>query len=229
VQDRADPGRIDVTLRALGRFDPARALASPQERARAARLPAPARLRFLAGRDLLRRALSARLPRDPLDWRFRLGPHGAPSLDEDDPPLVFSLSHGETHAAVAIAGAGAVGVDVESVAEAPDLLALARPHFTSREAAQVGGLAGPARRRTFFAIWTLKEAYAKARGLGPALPTTDFGFDVAAAPPRLAEADVDPRDWSFLSLEPAPGAALALAARVPADAARARIAWLTPA
>ena len=228
MADHADIGRIDVTLRVLAGFDAGAARVSRDERARAGRLPAQERLRFLAGRDLLRRALSARLPRDPLDWRFRLGPHGAPSLDETAPPLVFSLSHDETHAAVAVAAGGAVGVDIERVTDAPDLLALARAHFTPREAAQVGGLDGPARTRAFFAVWTLKEADAKARGLGPALPTKAFGFDVAAVPPRLFEADLDAAGWSFSATSPAPGAALALAARFPANAATARMGWLAP-
>jgi hypothetical protein len=84
--------------------------------------------------------------------------HGA-----DSRPLSESLSHtGGGYAALAQAHpALRVGVDLE-FHRARDLLATARTAFSQSEASALENAAGAERERLFYAMWTVKEALAKA-------------------------------------------------------------------
>lgn len=76
-----------------------------------------------------------------------------------------SLSHSHGHAALAVSGHGPVGIDVE-VCSRRDVVALAAAAFTADEAAFVAGRDDDlAATRTFYELWVLKEACAKALGL----------------------------------------------------------------
>ncbi|SMF97513.1 4'-phosphopantetheinyl transferase superfamily protein, partial [Methylomagnum ishizawai] len=58
------------------------------------------------------------------------------------------------------------GVDAECLERSPDALALAERFCSAREAAWLGSLPPEARQGEFLRLWTLKEAVAKATGLG---------------------------------------------------------------
>ena len=71
----------------------------------------------------------------------------------------------------------ALGVDVESVeAREADVDGLDR-YFAPEESAALRSLPPAARRRRFFELWTLKESYIKARGLGLAIALDAFRFE----------------------------------------------------
>jgi 4'-phosphopantetheinyl transferase len=72
--------------------------------------------------------------------------------------------------ACAFARALDVGVDVEHDNPRRDTIALEDVCLHGEERSVVERLPLALRRRTFFAIWTLKEAYSKALGVGLALP-----------------------------------------------------------
>ena len=59
-----------------------------------------------------------------------------------------------------------MGVDVEQLRPMPDLDSVAARVCTPGELATLAGLAQPQRERAFFAMWTRKEALAKATGEG---------------------------------------------------------------
>jgi 4'-phosphopantetheinyl transferase len=72
--------------------------------------------------------------------------------------------------------------------------------FAASELADLRGLEMTKRRDRAVALWTLKEAYIKARGMGLSLPLASFAFDFEEAEPRIAFAppiDDDPARWSF--------------------------------
>lgn len=137
---------------------------SPEERQIAGRLEPAARQRFCAGRSLLRQVLGSRLGTDPRSVPIVLESGGKPTLGRGAGPPFFNLSHCEGRVAVALSEAGPVGLDIERLSRALDTAALAPSVLTEAERAALAR--APDRNAGFLALWTAKEAAAKAGGLG---------------------------------------------------------------
>lgn len=130
------------------------------------RVAAPARS-FATGRALARQVLSLYDPTRPADWHLEPDDHGRPRILGRAPgALDFNLSHNDRLVACLVTGGAAGGVDVESLDRRVDPLRIAEHSFREEELEDLAGRTGSARRRRFFAYWTLKEAYLKARGRG---------------------------------------------------------------
>jgi 4'-phosphopantetheinyl transferase len=156
---------------------------------------------FALSHGLVRCALSRHLDGPPRSWRFEIGEYGRPFLLGS--ALAFSLSHTDGLAAVAISEAN-VGVDVERIVTRGNTLDLAREYFAASEAQDVESRDGADKADRFFAYWTLKESYIKARSMGLALPLDGFWFQdidyaprIEFAPELLAD---EPGRWSFRRL-----------------------------
>jgi 4'-phosphopantetheinyl transferase len=178
------------------------------------------RRRAVVSRALVRSTLSRYAPVPPEEWRFERGPHGRPEIAAPKgPPLRFNLSHTRDLVACVVTLAVDVGVDLERTTGDLDELALARSVFSSGEIAALRSLTPPARRRRFLEIWTLKEAYLKARGMGLALLPSSLDFDLAVDGRIIGifepEAGDDPADWWFGLLEAGSDHLLALALKHP--------------
>ncbi|WNI27240.1 4'-phosphopantetheinyl transferase superfamily protein [Streptomyces sp. ITFR-16] len=191
------------------------------------------RLQYLIAHTLVRRALSLEAGRAEAElviWRSARGrPFLRPATDrlsQDSGVLDFNLSHAGGYNLLGIVRQARIGVDVERVddrdqqAVATILNAIAP---TERAWAEQPG-PGRERDRRALRIWTLKEAYSKARGLGLGIPFDSFEFTLddergvrAFTPP----ADDEARPWRFVELEPVPGVLVAVA--VPAAAGDAAI------
>ena len=194
--------------------DAGAALLSSDETARAARFVFDRhRHRFMAGRAALRRILGAEIGRAPEMLVFTYSPAGKPSLDgASAPALHFNLSHSDRWALVAVTRVGAIGVDIEKQRLLPDALRLAQTAFSKAELDELRGLPASLQQDAFFAGWTRKEAYIKARGDNLAL-LADFDVSLAVDRPRLLRvtgAPSEPERWSLLSFLPVPGYAAAL-------------------
>jgi 4'-phosphopantetheinyl transferase len=214
------PGEGVIDLR-HGRVDGASprllAFLSAEEQAKADRFAfAHDRDSYVAAHALTRATLSEFFPRAPQDWTFAKGDHGKPRVDAGDEStrLSFNLSHTRGHVALAVAIDRDVGVDVERIAPDRADEAVARHLFAPAEFEAFRGAPEGERGECFFDFWTLKEAYIKAVGLGVALPLRDFAF--TREPLRISFAaglDDIPSRWLFRRFRPAPGIAMALAAR----------------
>lgn len=167
---------------------------------------------YASAHALLRRALSAHAPRDPRDWRFVAGPWGRPELapGQGADGLRFNLTHCRGLVACAIARGRLVGIDAEALDRPLDHGELAAAVFTPAERRQLEAASGGRRAETFFALWTLKEAYVKARGLGLSLSLQAFA--VQADPPAITPAADDPDLWFAALARPTPRHLMALAA-----------------
>ena len=220
------------------------ALLSDDERDRAARFRFDRdRDRFVAARGLLRTLLGRYLGTEPGDIRFvyecRCGsprcrseyrkPALAPGCGDW---LRFSLSHADGLVLVALAGAREVGVDLEQIRGDQswgELAELARAVFTPREIADLRALPARERHAAFFACWTRKEAYTKARGTGLSAPLDRFAVSVTSPEHgALVGALTDPAgtSWSLYDLAPGGGYAGALAAAGTVARLRCRV-WPT--
>ena len=151
-------------------------LLTPDERGRWQKLRfEPNRREFLASRALVRTALSAHHPLPPEAWRFRVNACGKPEA-EPGCGLRFNLSNSPCLVVCLLARDAEVGVDAEPIARSGEILALAPNVFSPPELAQLESLPVSEREDRALALWTLKEAYIKARGLGLSLPLTGFSF-----------------------------------------------------
>lgn len=156
------------------------------ERARLGRLRHPAdRLRFVAGRALLRELVALRTGVAPATVRLGVDGRGRPRLDA--PAAVGGLDVAIAHAGgavvVALASSGRVGVDVEPVAGLRDLESIA---LTPDERLALASLPADRRADRVLAAWTAKEAYAKLTGHGLCLDFTRLPVERIAARPRTA-------------------------------------------
>lgn len=201
------------------------AVLAGDEHTRLARLRSePDRGVFLVSHALVRRVLSGYADIAAEDWSFRRGEHGRPEIAGPcELPLRFNLSHTSGLAACVVTDGWPCGVDVECFDRRRDPLAVVRRVSTEAELAVLAALPEAARRERFLVLWTLKEAYAKARGAGLSLPLRQVGFDVSDGIRLRVEApgDDDGARWQFASVRPMPRHALAVAVRRGDDPERA--------
>ncbi|MEP6501830.1 MAG: 4'-phosphopantetheinyl transferase superfamily protein [Betaproteobacteria bacterium] len=187
-------------------------LLDEQERGRAARFAFDRdRARYIDSHVALRRLLAERTGRGAAALEFELGEFGKPRL-VGFPRCVFSLSHSEDLALVALAEGVEIGVDLERVRHLPDLDALARQCLTAAERLHLAAAPAADRPLLFLQFWTRKEACLKALGTGLQIEpsTLDVGHPAVAAQARI----VTPSGMHamyVLSIAPAPGWVGALA------------------
>jgi 4'-phosphopantetheinyl transferase len=123
---------------------------------------------------------------------------GKPYLPRCD--IHFNLSHSGDWALLAVAKAELIGVDVEAVSTARDLIGIAENYYHPHEFAQLQMLAGAAQNDLFYRLWTLKEAFLKATGTGISAGLEKIAFDLAdnkitaQIAPALGE---DGDQWQF--------------------------------
>jgi 4'-phosphopantetheinyl transferase len=123
-------------------------------------------------------------------------------------------------------------VDVENLRRDLDYQALMSRVFAPAEIFALNSMPPLKQRNHFYSLWTMKEAYIKARGMGLSLPLDGFWFDLEGTAPRVqfSERCADtPAHRQFFSFEPTPEHALALAVLVPSrQSVSARIHWTIP-
>ncbi|MFG1349926.1 4'-phosphopantetheinyl transferase family protein [Xanthobacter autotrophicus] len=207
---------------------------SPEEEARRRAFAFPRdRDLFLLAHAVKRLALGRVMGVDPLGLAFTRDAFGKPVLAGPfqagplEGELGFSLSHSGEAVAVAIARASMVGIDVEAHAREVPLEAMAMV-MADAEVADLAASGGFARRKAF-AYWTLREAFAKAVGLGLSLPRNDVSFRLAAQGPtgtgppavdHLAGHWGAAGDWQLLQCDLGTTHLLAAAVRAPSVAWR---------
>ncbi len=206
--DLADPAAAEACA----------ALLNEAERARAARFHFDRHRReYLATHALARIALSHAHPLPPQEWRYSVNAYGKPSpLPESG--VRFNQSN-STELAICLvsspSAAGAsrslppeavpeVGVDVEALSRAEEIVRLAPDVFSGAELKQLDELPAVSRPNRAISLWTLKEAYIKARGVGLLLPLRAFSFVFGDAQKVRLEVepgvDEDPDRWRFFLL-----------------------------
>jgi 4'-phosphopantetheinyl transferase len=131
--------------------------------------------------------------------------------------LSFNISHAGDWAVMAVGHAIDVGVDIEDCRRGAPL-DLADRSFARSEAADLSRLPVAEQSSRFFELWTLKESYIKARGLGLAIPLDSFAFDLrekeSVALACDPSCDDSPAGWHFKLARPDAGHLLSLCFRL---------------
>ena len=169
---------------------------------------------FLLAHALLRHSLSRYADVAPKQWTFARGEHGRPELSGPFAGLGlrFNLTHAPGLVACLVSDSIDAGIDVERTDRIERPLRLAERAFSTREYRELESLPPESLNANFYQLWTLKEAYVKARGSGFTLPLDGVRFSVRSG--RHVSVEFDPSlqeeaaHWQFLLLasrRPPPG------------------------
>ncbi len=176
---------------------------------------------YIAARGILRSILSRYLDTNPELIKFAYTPQGKPyiennnrknSVNYENKCIQFNLSHSQNLALYSIAIDRPIGIDLEYCRSIPDALALAKRWFLPAEYQELLAQTNP--EINFFRVWTAKEAYLKATGIGlrdlstveiTITPDNSLQFKTINDSKELAQ------QWSLLELHPTPGYIGALA------------------
>ncbi len=199
-------------------------------------LTSESRALFLVAHVATRTVLSRYADRSPESWRFDRGDNGRPEIVDGPPGMRFNISHTEGMVAVLVHGQADCGVDVEPIRRPTDVRSVARRVFTDDEQAAIFSLPPELQADRFYQLWTLKEAFIKAKGKGFALPLRQFSFTILDRPGGADQSGVDqsgvdhdnadqtivfdcdraidpaPNQWQFLTRRSASGHIVSIAA-----------------
>ncbi|OIP76937.1 MAG: hypothetical protein AUK48_05115 [Oscillatoriales cyanobacterium CG2_30_44_21] len=142
---------------------------SEDERSRADRFKfAHLRRNFVAARANLRLILSQFLNCKATDIEFAYGDRGKPYLKNQPIDIHFNLAHAQNLAAYAVCCNRQVGIDLEYMNLDVDVEGIAQRYFSKKEQVLIQSLSINPQQQyfAFYRAWVLKEAYAKATGLG---------------------------------------------------------------
>lgn len=166
--------------------------------------------RSILSRGVLRRVLGSYLDELPSTLNFELNENGKPFLKDSE--LQFNVSHSHDRLLIAATAGRAVGVDIEFRRTGVAMDSIAERWFSPEERAFFQGSEKP--QQVFFEIWSKKEAYVKALGMGIFQELNLFTVPLAAPPksPTLGKID----RWVFQTLEIDPAYAAAIVFEAPA-------------
>ena len=179
------------------------ALLNAEERQQQQRYIPPAkRHEYLVTRVLVRSVLGEALGIAPESLKFVANEWGRPALapDSSSAPLHFNVSHTEGLVVCLVSETHEIGVDAELLSRAPRLLTLAPNVFAPKELSDLAALPADQQAQRAVHLWTLKESYIKARGMGLALPLDGFAFHFAGERISLEvepELNDDGARWQF--------------------------------
>ncbi|WP_460049639.1 4'-phosphopantetheinyl transferase family protein [Sessilibacter sp. MAH2] len=131
----------------------------------------------LIARVLLRKKLAEITQIAPENVCFNRNEFGRPSLVNSDRKIDFNVSHTQGIVIAAITNCGKVGVDIEIKKRKNHFIDIAEHYFHAKEVLALKE-AGAEQIELFFKIWTLKEAYVKALGVGLQKSLSSFYFEI---------------------------------------------------
>jgi len=122
------------------------------------------RHQYLACRFILARLLKKQYAISTLPL-IQIGDNQRPVFADTTLPD-FNISHSQQYIAVAICSAGKIGLDIESIRPRKSLLNIANSHFSPSEYQYLASLNEAEQIKTFWQLWTSKEAALKLSAKG---------------------------------------------------------------
>lgn len=142
----------------------------------------------------------------PTNWSFTFNDFGKPSINNDSLtiPLCFNVSHTNKLVTMAVTLDQEIGIDIEYLPRLENILDIAHNYFSPIELEQLYQLPLEKQRDRFFELWTLKEAYIKACGMGLSIPLDHFSFIFSKEGKIKFESNRDdqPEHWHFWQIRP---------------------------
>jgi 4'-phosphopantetheinyl transferase len=165
-------------------------------------IPPAKRHEFLVTRVLVRCVLGEMLDMAPQHVRFTHNEWGRPAVAAElvAAPIYFNVSHTEGLVVCLVSTTHEVGVDTEHRQRASAILKIAPRVFSAKERADLAALPTALQTERAVHLWTLKESYIKARGMGLALPLAQFSFCFSKGEIGLdfdADFPYDGQSWQF--------------------------------
>lgn len=168
---------------------------------------------FLLTRALLRTVLANYLNVSSQALHFNNNEFGKPEIDvgqQHREYLSFNVSHTDGYIILGICLSYIIGVDVENTLKVRKIMDIADHVFADSEKTALVNLGdSQMQRQRFFNLWTLKESYIKACGMGLSIPLDQFAFsfnknhiDIGFYKGRQDCADY----WQFALFKPTGGA-----------------------
>ncbi|MGX9416888.1 4'-phosphopantetheinyl transferase family protein [Vibrio sp. WJH972] len=102
--------------------------------------------------------------------------NGKPYLSTPERTPHFNLSHTKGLLVCAVSDRLDVGIDVENITRTTDFESIASQYFSNDENNRLNTKKLHARKAYFYELWTLKEAYLKALGIGISVPLKSINF-----------------------------------------------------
>jgi 4'-phosphopantetheinyl transferase len=185
--------------------------------------------RFIIAKGMLRSILSRYLNLPPQAIIFSYGQHGKPSIDishTSGQTLQFNQSDSQDFAVYGITMRREIGIDIEYMQRAGiSRDDIARRYFSSTEYDSLMHLPESRREAAFYRLWTCKEAFLKAIGLGLSFPLQNFDINITLPDPqllRISDAALSGESWQIRTLAVAENYASAFAVK---EAIRAILLW----
>jgi 4'-phosphopantetheinyl transferase len=173
--------------------------------------------RFRWGRALLRIILGSYLHQEPTQITLDYNPFGKPLLAKfpEGKSLHFNLSHSQGIALYAVTQGKEIGIDIEQLRPDFPSKKIAERFFTAQESDRLSEVPSEKKSEFFFSLWTCKEAYLKAKGMGLHLPLDQFEvnsiFGELTQRLIIANNPQEANRWSIRQFTPTPGYIAAVA------------------
>ena len=127
---------------------------------------------YIFSHGVLRILASRYMPVNPSEVSYSFGPFGKPYFHPKS-ELSFNLSHSAEMALIVFTKNIEIGVDIEKISEATDILEIAETVYTKDEINTLKTMPGDSNKLShFFELWTRKEAYIKGLGYGLSMPVS---------------------------------------------------------
>jgi len=174
----------------------------------------------LLSKAFVRILLSRYTSIDPSAWEFVRNEYGKPAISSpaNAAHISFNISHTKGLIAGVFALNSAVGIDAENHHQRVDALSIAHDYLSFTEYSVLCKAATSDRDRRFLEFWTLKEAYAKAKGMGMSMDLSRFTFEIHNENATISFHSKDADDssfWNFRLLRPGPDHTAAVAVCCP--------------
>jgi len=153
---------------------------SSEEKERAAKFYfAKDKIRFIQNRYLLRFIIAKYLAIQISEVEFKYNKYGKPQLADDEAKLFFNISHSHGFTVLAFSREYELGIDVELVNREEDINCFINTDiFTPGEINWLKSQTGSNISAACYKLWSAKEAYVKALGIGLTIPLNSIETNI---------------------------------------------------